>query len=111
MRYTNATFVTVLAAACAVAVAGIGVGIAAGNHQIIEADKTFSSKSLEISVGDTVTFVNEDKVKHNITVRKLNYNSGLQSPGENIDVTFDKAGKFKVRCGIHPKMKLSVVVN
>jgi plastocyanin len=36
---------------------------------------------------------------------------GIQAPGETIDVPFDKAGKFTVRCHIHPAMKMTVTVN
>jgi plastocyanin len=35
---------------------------------------------------------------------------GVQPPGQAIDVPFDKAGKFKIRCHIHPSMKLNVTV-
>lgn len=91
--------------------ASIGMVIAAANHEVIESDKKFSTKKLEISVGDTVTFVNNDTIKHNISIKKMKFNSGLQKPGKNVEVMFDKSGKFKVRCGIHPKMKLKVVVN
>ncbi len=96
---------------CVLGVAGISVALAAANHEVLEADKKFSAKTLEISVGDTVTFVNNDSIKHNITIKKMKFNSGLQEPGRDVEVMFDKNGKFKVRCGIHPKMKLKVVVN
>ncbi len=97
-----------LSVLCAV---GAGAALAATSHQVIESDKKFSVKTVEISVGDTVTFVNNDTIKHNIAIKKMKFNSGLQEPGKNVDVVFDKSGKFKVRCGIHPKMKLKVVVN
>jgi plastocyanin len=98
-------------AACVLGGAGFGAAIAGKNHEIIEADKKFSTKTIEIAVGDTLTFVNNDAIKHNITIKKMKFNSGLQEPGNDVEVIFDKNGKFKVRCGIHPKMKLKVVVN
>ena len=110
MLKANKGILAVLGAASVLGAVGVGAGIAANQHQVIEADKKFSVKKLEISVGDTVTFVNADKIKHNITIKKMKYNSGLQEPGHNVDVVFDKQGKFKVRCGVHPKMKISVVV-
>lgn len=100
-----------LAGACVLGLGGATAVIAAATHEVIEEDKKFSTKKIEISVGDTITFVNNDKIKHNITIRKMKYNSGLQEPGEDLNVLFDKNGKFKVRCGIHPKMKLKVIVN
>ena len=44
-------------------VVGIAVAIAGANHEVIESDKKFSTSELEISVGDTVTFVNDDTIK------------------------------------------------
>ena len=35
---------------------------------------------------------------------------GLQKPGQDIKANFAKAGKYKVRCSIHPKMKMTVTV-
>lgn len=110
MLKKNGWILAGLGSVCMLGMVGIGAGIAATQHQIIESGKKFSTKKLEISVGDTVTFVNSDAIKHNITIKKMKYNSGLQDPGQNIDVLFDKQGKFKVRCGIHPKMKVSVTV-
>ena len=110
IKIKSAAFLSI-AGACALGMCGVTAVIAAATHQVIEEDKKFSTNSIEIAVGDTVTFVNNDKIKHNITIRKMKYNSGLQEPGQDITVLFDKNGKFKVRCGIHPKMKLKVTVN
>ena len=73
----------------------------------------FSEKSLSLATGDAVTFANKDDVSHNITVVNDDDDAadlGLQKPGENLVYKFDKAGKFKVRCSIHPGMKMSVTV-
>ncbi|TQV82309.1 cupredoxin domain-containing protein [Denitrobaculum tricleocarpae] len=99
-------------AAALVAVGGLGAisAFASTSHVISQAEKAFSTKKMEVAVGDSITFVNDDKVKHNIVIKKMDVSSGIQKPGEKIDVLFDKNGKFKVRCGIHPKMKVTVVV-
>ncbi len=58
-------------------------------------------------------FVNHDDVTHNINVIDEDDNAtdkGLQKPGEAIDQMFDKAGKFMIRCSIHPKMKMTIAV-
>lgn len=95
--------------------AGLGFGVvtfaaANTNHTVSEKGKVFAPARLVVAKGDTVSFVNDDKSKHNVMIRSLKYNSGLQAPGESSDVTFDKAGNFKVRCAIHPKMKMTVTV-
>ncbi len=84
--------------------------IASTSHVVSQADKAFSTKKLTVAAGDSVSFVNDDKVKHNIVIKKMDVSSGIQKPGEKVDVLFDKNGKFKVRCGIHPKMKVTVLV-
>ena len=89
---------------------GLSFAFAAVDHTISQKGKVFSEKKLELSVGQTVNFINDDAVKHNIIVKKLEFNGGIAEPGEETKVTFDQAGKFKVRCGIHPKMKMTVQV-
>lgn len=84
--------------------------LASTNHTVSQADKAFSTKKMSIAAGDSITFVNDDKIKHNIVIKKMDVSSGIQGPGEKVDVVFDQNGKFKVRCGIHPKMKVTVVV-
>ena len=93
------------------AATGAGLALASTTATVTQVDKAFAEKEISVGRGATVHFVNNDSVKHNILIKKLDFNSGLQSPGDSVAVTFDKSGKFKVRCGIHPKMKMKVVVN
>ena len=90
---------------------GIAAAVAAAGTVVSQKGKAFSEKEMTLAIGDSITFKNEDDVKHNILIKKMDYNSGVQEPGNETTVTFDTAGKFKVRCGIHPKMKMKVVVN
>lgn len=95
---------------CVFSVIGCFAALAATTHTISQKDKAFSSKEITVAVGDSVTFANDDSVKHNILVKDIDFNSGMQDPGASATATFASAGKFKVRCGIHPKMKMTVVV-
>jgi plastocyanin len=72
----------------------------------------FSVEELNVSKGQMVVFLNDDRTAHNITVsgEGLNLNGGLQQPGAEFKVPFAKPGTYQVTCGIHPKMKLSVTV-
>lgn len=74
----------------------------------------FSVSDLEVKKGQTVSFVNDDRTTHNITVvgdgNGVNVNGGLQPPGAEFKMPFSKPGTYTVTCGIHPKMKLSLVV-
>ena len=73
----------------------------------------FSLQSVSIKTGDTLHFHNSDDVIHNIMVLDADDDAkdeGLQKPGEVITAKFEKAGEYQVRCAIHPKMKMTVVV-
>ncbi len=98
------------AAGCLFVAVGLSAAAAAAvNHAVNQKGKTFSLKKLNVAVGDSVTFVNDDGVKHNILIKGLGANSGMQDLGHDFKVTIDKGGKHKVRCGIHPKMKMTIV--
>ena len=81
----------------------------AGDREVIQKDKQFSEESLEIAVGDSIRFKNEDVVVHNLFSKEFDFNI-TQNPGDETPVVFDKAGATEIRCVIHPKMKLKVRV-
>ena len=72
----------------------------------------FLQKSVTIKKGESVTFVNDDTVPHNIvsTSAGNEFNLGSQPPGAATDVTFKQAGDVQVICAIHPRMKMTVQV-
>jgi plastocyanin len=75
-------------------------------------DRSFGVAKLEVKVGDTLTFVNNDIYGHNVysDTKDAEFDIGLQEPGETLDVKFDQAVIAKVRCRIHPRMRLQVTV-
>lgn len=79
---------------------------------ITQKGKAFSEKEITIKAGDSITFVNGDDVTHNVYSRSKGskFDSGAQAPGSSMTQTFDAPGKAKVRCAIHPRMKLTVNV-
>jgi plastocyanin len=90
-----------------------GVGVRASSTTIAQSGQRFSEKSADLKPGDALNFSNQDDVSHNITVVNDEDDAtdlGLQKPGETVTYTFDRAGRFKVRCSIHPSMKLTVTV-
>ena len=91
----------------------LGVSVRAATTTVEQSGQQFSEKSLSLGVGDSITFANHDDVTHNVNVINDDDDAadlGLQKPGENLSYKFDKAGRFKVRCSIHPSMKMSVNV-
>ncbi len=79
---------------------------------VTQAAKKFDKKTATIKKGDSIKFVNSDTIAHNIhSTGAGKFDLGVQKPGTSSTRVFAAAGKFKVRCAIHPKMKLTVTVN
>ncbi len=69
--------------------------------------------SLALSRGDRVVFTNEDDVIHNIHIfgpGGEEKDLGLQKPRATLSYVFDKVGAYRVRCNIHPSIKMAVTV-
>jgi plastocyanin len=84
----------------------------AAERSIIQKDKSFSETLLSIKKGDTLLFVNDDNVVHNVmsTSPGNEFNLGSQAPGMATPVTFNTAGQINVICAIHPRMQLTINV-
>jgi plastocyanin len=85
----------------------------AADINISQANQQFSEDAVKMSKGDTLLFHNADTVTHNIQVINSDGDTddkGLQKPKETITEMLSTPGEYKVRCGIHPGMKLAVSV-
>ena len=96
-------------AACA---ASLTASAAPMMHVVDQSKLQFSLAELKVKQGDTVKFTNSDRLAHNIMVTDGSrvLNSGLQQPGQPFQAPFTQKGTFPVTCGIHPKMRMTVVV-
>ncbi|MFN8370395.1 MAG: plastocyanin/azurin family copper-binding protein [Bacteriovoracaceae bacterium] len=72
--------------------------------------KTAKLETVKIKLGDSVTFTNVDNVTHNVYAVNGEFDLKTQTIGKSDTVKFDQKGEVQVRCGIHPKMKLTIVV-
>ena len=81
-------------------------------YTVMQSGKKFDQKSITVKVGDEITFVNRDRVAHNVYSRTKGnqFDLKVQKPGASNTVAFDRVGTVRVRCAVHPKMKLSVSV-
>jgi plastocyanin len=74
----------------------------------------FNVSSEALHRGDRLVFTNSDDVIHNIHIFTGDDDDladlGLQKPGVKLTHRFDAAGRFIVRCNIHPSMKMVVTV-
>jgi plastocyanin len=68
----------------------------------------FNPSTVDVPVGGTVTFVNDDTVQHNVAGES--WSSGPLDPGKSFTQAFSTAGAIAVRCTIHPSMTMTVNV-
>lgn len=102
----------------AVAVAilmGLVVAVpAATTITVIQRGLALNMASASLTRGDRLNFTNDDDVIHNIHIfgpgDEENTDLGLQKPGKLLSYKFDKLGSYRVRCNIHPSVKMSVTV-
>jgi plastocyanin len=80
---------------------------------VVQRDRKFQTDIVNIAVGDTIRFTNEDPFIHQLYARSPNFSfsSEEQPRGKVLSVPFPVAGTFEVRCEIHPKMLVTVNVS
>ena len=70
----------------------------------------FSPSSLTVKVGDTVMWTNSDSATHTVVAGDGSFKSGNLGQGASYQFTFKAAGTYAYKCGIHPSMTGTVVV-
>ncbi len=91
---------------------GISVGMVGNSGR-----NSYNPNPIEIKVGDTVTWINNDSTPHTVTSssssndRSITFDSDVLSRGETFNFTFDKGGQYSYLCALHPNMVGTVVVN
>jgi plastocyanin len=71
---------------------------------------SFSPNPVEVKVGETVTWINDDSGRHTVTSKDGTFDSGVMGKGQSFSFTFDKAGEYPYFCEPHPNMVGTVVV-
>ena len=71
---------------------------------------SFSPNPVEVKVGETVTWINDDSGRHTVISKDGVFNSELMGRGQSFSYTFDKAGEYPYSCSPHPNMVGTVVV-
>jgi plastocyanin len=95
-----ATFIGLLLVACAPSVPATPV---ATNQVDLPRSYRFAPADIEIPVGTTVTWTNNDNFTH--SVRFLDDGGGeplMMKPGEQVTHVFEAAGLFRYDCSLHP---------
>ncbi len=75
----------------------------------------FEPADLEVAVGTTVTFANEDIVRHTVTAGSPDdvgdaFDEELDGEGDTTTITFDEEGTVAYFCRLHPAMTGTITV-
>jgi len=70
----------------------------------------FSPASITIKPGEKVVWTNKDDYDHTVVADDGSFKSGNLSRGDSFEHKFEKKGKYKYACSIHPRMKGTVIV-
>ncbi len=79
---------------------------------VVQRDIDFDVKEVRIRAGGQVVFVNGDPFGHNVYSESAGgeFDVGRQAPNSRLSVPFRRAGSFAVKCRIHPRMAMQIVV-
>jgi plastocyanin len=82
-----------------------------GQHAMDQQGMKFIPHILLVTQGDTVKFLNNDNVPHNVySPDNEGYNLGTFKQNQDASYTFNKAGVYSQLCSIHPEMLAYVFV-
>lgn len=96
-------------AVLALTLVAAGTAVAA-DRGITMRDFAFAPGTVEIRVGDRVTWTNEDGVEHNARATSGAWDTGLLGTGESGSIRFTAPGRYDFLCTPHPSMTGTVVV-
>lgn len=95
---TSIASLLIVAAACAPTMS------AAETHIVEINGFSFSPSVLDVAVGDTVTWINNDVVPHTATAGDGSWDSGSLDQGEEWSLVVENAGSADYICTFHPQM-------
>ncbi len=100
----------VLAALLLVAAAPQSTVAAASEVTVKIANFTFSPADLTITLGTTVTWVNNDDIPHALVETEKTFRSKALDTDDNFSFTFTTPGEFTYFCSLHPHMTGKITV-
>jgi plastocyanin len=71
---------------------------------------TFSPRSVTITAGDTIKWVNKDNDNHQVYADNGSFVSAILKPSRSFSFTFKAAGTYTYKDELHPKIRGTIVV-
>ncbi len=72
-----------------------------GTVRVLMPGMEFKEKTIVISKGTTVMWLNNDDAKHTVTANDRRFFSDTMDPGDTFSYTFNEAGRFPYYCDFH----------
>jgi plastocyanin len=111
IRASLVTALAVGASAGLAAPANAADSAAPENAALIKIDNfTFRPATLTVTVGTTVTWVNEDDIPHTVVEKDRLFKSKALDTDDRFTYTFSTPGGFEYFCSLHPHMVGTVIV-
>jgi plastocyanin len=70
----------------------------------------YQMANIQVRVGTTVTWTNQDSVPHSVTFKNGMMDSGPIYQGQSFNYTFNTSGTYQYYCSVHPYMVATVTV-
>ena len=70
-----------------------------------------SSDKINVQIGTTITWINDDIVPHSIISKTGAFDSSIIEPGRKFSYTFTDSGVYKYFCDIDPSVESEVTVH
>ena len=88
-----------------------GTARAQTTHTVVIRQFAFVPETLEVSIGDTVVWVNEDIVPHTATAADGDWDSNALNRGESWSLAIRAPGTADYSCRFHPAMRARLIAN
>ena len=108
---TSAPEASVEASAEAPAAAACTKSSAAGEVAVAIEGFAFSPADISVTVGQTITFTNNDSAPHTATLDDGTCTTPNINNGGSDGLTFSAAGSYPFHCNVHPDMKGTITVS
>jgi plastocyanin len=83
--------------------------VQAATHAVSMKNMAFVPKEITITSGDTVNWVNDDPMLHDVDLGSLGKSPEMKKGG-TYSMTFGQPGRYDYDCDIHPGMAGTVIV-
>lgn len=103
-RYCGALFIAVTLATVP------ALSVRAADMEVNIDNFAFTPRDLTVKAGTAIVFRNRDDIPHSVVGTMGEFHSKALDTDDSFSFTFAKPGTYEYFCGLHPRMKGTIVV-